>query len=590
MKIRYLPILCIAACITILLTSCALPTEKTENSVKTQAASQNSSQTISPQENSNANISDTVVSKQSYTSKKYTVAKSFSITKKESYQAGSKLKVTVTARAKATVTAKLDGKKITLKPEAQSGNNFTTFSGSFTLPSGHFKNLNLGKINIKATYKNYTDTFNSKDIICKKEKIVKSSNPKVTPKDKDYIDVGSGIITEIVSSTAETFSGNDKKDTSKPYNNYLPKGTVDYGSAKYTTVKRDGKSFKLLTLRCGKKIYKAWYDTPTDKKITVAKQYVGTLPDHNEIGLSAFKTGATHTVLRLDTMWKAPFELELKKQEYNSDYTVDKVTYTYVDITFCYATSFEGKVTVPKDNPLFSKAKIIKNEYDYTLRLYLKRKGGFYGWDAYYDSQGRLCFKFLNPVKISKAKNEYGADLTGTRILIDVGHGGKDGGAVGKDNKDEASYNLSLAKKLKKELESIGATVYLTRSDDSLSTAYDKLKILRNLKPDYCIAIHHDFNNYSSLNGIGAYYYYPFSKKAAKYVLDRSFDTKIYKNKKFTRHFYYMNRCSVCPVVLTENGYMSNSYDYEKIKSSTVATQKAKALTHGIVDYFLSIQ
>ena len=92
--------------------------------------------------------------------------------------------------------------------------------------------------------------------------------------------------------------------------------------------------------------------------------------------------------------------------------------------------------------------------------------------------------------------------------------------------------------------------------------------MLKQLKPDYCIAIHHDSNNSSSLNGIGAYYYYPFSKNAAEYVLDHSFNTGIYKNKRFDFHYYFMSRVSVCPVVLTENGYYSNSYDYKNIKKS----------------------
>ena len=115
-------------------------------------------------------------------------------------------------------------------------------------------------------------------------------------------------------------------------------------------------------------------------------------------------------------------------------------------------------------------------------------------------------------------------------------------------------------------------------------------QMLRELKPDYCIAIHHDSNASSKLNGMGAYYYYPFSKAAAKYVLDNCFDTGIYKDKTFKWHYYYMSRVSVCPVVLTENGYYSNKYDYNNIIDDKVNTTKAEALTKGIVEYFTSIQ
>ena len=51
-----------------------------------------------------------------------------------------------------------------------------------------------------------------------------------------------------------------------------------------------------------------------------------------------------------------------------------------------------------------------------------------------------------------------------------------------------------------------------------------------------------------------------------------------------------MCRTTNCPVVLTENGFMSNSYDYGNIVNEEANVQKAKAITRGIVDYFKSIQ
>ena len=51
-----------------------------------------------------------------------------------------------------------------------------------------------------------------------------------------------------------------------------------------------------------------------------------------------------------------------------------------------------------------------------------------------------------------------------------------------------------------------------------------------------------------------------------------------------------MGRSTNCPVVLTENGFMSNWYDYGNIIDDAKNTQKAQAITRGIIDYFLSIQ
>lgn len=524
--------------------------------------------------------------------RKYVIIKGFLPKTEQIYSAGSEFTVYVTAKKDAKVIAGFNGEKIALTKKWDKDDEFSVFSGVFTLPKGHFKDLNLGGVKFKATYKEYTDTAITKDIICQKEKTVITNDKDVTPTGGKYINVGSGVITEVVAFQAETFYGKGTNDTSKPFYNYLPKGTVDYGSTEYVTASSTGEKLQLITLRCGKKVYKYRYDKPPKTKVAVTKQYVGTLPDHNELSVSGFYETATHTRLILDTLWKAPFNFELKNQEYNSDYSISSITYKHIDITFCYSTKFEGEINIPKDHPLFTKATLIKNKSDCTLRLYLKKQGGFYGWDAYYNSNNQLCFEFLKPVKIKTANNKYGADLSGARILIDVGHGGIDSGAanLGGRANCEAVRNLVLAKKLARELKSIGATVYLTRTYNATSSADAKCEMLKNLKPDYCIAIHHDSNNSSSLNGFGSYYYYPYSKNAAEYVLNHTYNTGIYKNKNFKWHYYFVSRVSVCPVVLTENGYMSNKYDYYHISNDASNTKKAEALTRGIVEYFVSIQ
>ena len=64
----------------------------------------------------------------------------------------------------------------------------------------------------------------------------------------------------------------------------------------------------------------------------------------------------------------------------------------------------------------------------------------------------------------------------------------------------------------------------------------------------------------------------------------------LYKGSEINWHRYFMARSCYCPVVLTENGYMSNAYDYGNIINQNYNVGKAKALTKGIVDYFFAIQ
>lgn len=530
---------------------------------------------------------------------RYVIINSYTPKTKQTYSSGSTFYVTVSARKGSAVTAEFNGQTITLtqkKSEDEStSSDFVTFSGSFTLPNDGLKDISLGKVKYTAVYNGKSETFYSGEITCKKASILVDYDPNATPLGGRYVNVGSGKITEIVAYEAETFDAYSTNDWSKPTNNYLPEGTVDYSAQGYVYHTSGSTQNEYAVLRCGYQVYTSRLDTPGKNSIQVVKEYVGTLPDHNEIGFADFAQDGQHTVLTLDTDWKAPFYFDLAPQKYTNeatrDYTFTDATYSYVDITFCYATVFENEVITPADNPVFSHAQVIKNTSDYTLRLYLKRQGKFYGWDAYYNDNGQLCFEFLNPAKISAADNAYGVDLTGVEILIDVGHGGIDCGALGFNKVNtEAERNLALANKIKSELQSLGATVYMTRESDMVSSNDTKLKMLKSIKPDFCIAVHHDSNKSSSLSGFGAYHFNAFSKKATDYVYQYTANTGIYGKTALKWHYYYMLRSTVCPVVLTENGYMSNINDFNNIINDSVNTQKAVAITQGIVEYFRSIQ
>lgn len=424
-------------------------------------------------------------------------------------------------------------------------------------------------------------------------------NPPVTPPvdHSEYLDVGTGLIVEILNSSAETFDGRTTDDKSFPDRNYLPAGTVDYCSE--DTVSNSSQTFRVM--RCGRKVYirKRNYP-PESQKIDVVKCYPGSLPDHNELALSSLEVVGHHTVLTLDTLWKAPFYFHMAPQEYideeNRDYRVSKLTVEYVDITFCYATSFDGIVQIPADNPLFSRAEFTQNEKDCTLRLYLKKVGGFYGWDAFYNEQDQLCFRFVNPVKATSTNaNSYGADLNGVRVMLDVGHGGYDGGAAVKNSAgvqvDEAELNLKLALAAKKELESMGAIVIMNRTDDSELTVDQRINFLKDQAADICIAIHHDSEaNYPNVSGAMIGYYTSFSQKLADLLYKHYTNSGIFKKVQLKTNMYYVGRETPCPVVLTENGFMTNAEDLAAMENPTMIQGKAKAIARAVAEYFMTME
>ncbi len=510
---------------------------------------------------------------------RYVIIESCSPSKNTTLDAGTTFSVSVSARRGSTVTATFNAKTITLKQVEDANvsavqSEFTTFSGEFTLPTRNDSNLNLGSVSFTAVLNGKSDTAKSGSITCKRDTVLDTMQ----------------YVAEVVAYSAETFDGNTTDDMSRPTNSYLPQGTVDYCDTRIVVDSKTGKSY--YKLRCGKRIYIEKNDVPNGT-VTVSKRYQETLPDHNELSVKSFTQSGRHTVLTLETNWKAPFLVELKNQSYTNpniqDYTITEATYEYLEIKFCYATKFEGKISISNDNPLFKAYQLTSDGTNYTLRLYLKEKGKFYGWDCEYDKNGNLVFYFLHPAKVEYADNNYGTSLKGIKIFIDVGHGGRDQGAPSyvPNGYSEANRNLELALKLKKNLENLGATVKLSRTTDTEVSSDTRCRMLKDFKPDFAIAIHHDSNTSSQPNGHGTFYSTPFSFDAATLIDNRVSQLGIYNKIWPIRwHYFYLARMTTCPVVLVENGYMSNQFDYSHISDDKKNTRKAAALTQGIVDYF----
>lgn len=513
------------------------------------------------------------------------------------YGCGATVQINAAIRKGAELSVTLNGELVEMEESAdQLGANladgFVLYTGTYQLPSRNLQDMDLGPITFSASYDGVTETGSTGNIICLKRTDVLSSDPSVTPNGGSYVDVGSGYIVEILTNSAETFLGSDvSKDKSNPTVNYLPKGTVDYG---YVEDIENGTY--TIRLRCGRRVYATIKNYPPVTRIKVVDTYLGTLPDHNEISIASVKQTNDYTTLTFDVLWKAPFYFDLLPQQYANasiqDFQVTALTAEYVDITFCYATVFNGTVSIPSDNPLFSRAVLTQNDSDCTLRLYLKEKGRFFGWDASYNSDGQLCFRFINPKTVAKTTaNVYGVDLTGVRIMLDVGHGGADGGTQPDGAPvDEAALNLQLALKLKAELESMGATVLMNRTDDSSITVQERIAYLKEQAPDLCIAVHQNsLDGYPNFNGFEIGYATPFSQRAAQLIYEETIASGIYDDHTMYWHYYYVARETACPVVLLENGYMTNAKDLANMLDEAVQVQKAQAIARGIARYFLAI-
>lgn len=520
----------------------------------------------------------------------------------QNYSSGATIYFKVSARGGSKVEAAFNGKTIQLTEDkfqmgTDTADGFLLYTGEYKLTSANIQDLNLGSITYTITCDGVKETMTSGNITCQRPSDILLSNPSVTPNYGKYINVGSGYIAKIVTFSAETFNGSTVDDYSHPYNNYLPEGTMDYCSTNTVTLGQ----LSYVVLRSGHRVYVEKRNNPTLAWVDIVDQYRGKLPDHNEIGFDSLAVDGRHTVLTLDSLWKAPFYFDLKPQTYQApahssdrNYSVTSLTAEYVDITFCYATKFTGTVAVPADNPLFKSAEVIRQDSDCILRLYLKEKGAFYGWDCYYNDAGQLCFQFLNPAKATASENALGADLTGIKVVIDVGHGGSDPGTVRENYKGqdvfEADRNLALAKAIQAQLEAAGAEVILNRTTDVRITVDERAKMLKQEKPDLCISVHHNsIGGYPEWDRFETFYYTPFSQLATSHVREQTALSGVYSSSIMNWHHFFLARQTVCPVVLTENGYMSCDAALDKTLDQSSIDAKALAIAKGVADYFLEI-
>lgn len=500
----------------------------------------------------------------------FVVIKSYAPYEKQTYEAGSSFVAVAYARVNSgSVTATFCGQTINLMPQPyEEGDEFTNFAGTFTLPAGNETDLDLGGVKFTGTCQGLSRSYTSKSIICLRDKALDGNQ-----------------VVEIVAAQAETFNGDSTDDWSRPTNSYLPQGTVDYKVGGIVYEAESGNSY--YNLRCGKRVYINKKNAPDPEIVTVSTLYQGELPDYNTISLASAEVEGKHTVFTFNTDWRAPFAVELAPQSYtnpaNHDYTISAATYSYVDIKFFYTQTISEFNAVYQ--PMFSYAQIMPQEDGCVLRLHLKATGAFYGWNAEYNEAGQLVFKFLNPPAVAEVNN-----LTGIKIVIDAGHGGRDIGAPGlrPDVMPEAERNLSLAYKLKAELEGYGATVIMTRTGDVSMSADARCEFLRRQSPDLCISIHHDSSTRSSASGGSIFCFNAFSDRATKCVFDRTAAGGFYSTTQKSWHYFYLARVTACPVVLTENGFISNPNDFVGISDDGVNTAKAQAITQGVLDYFNS--
>ncbi|GAA4059417.1 N-acetylmuramoyl-L-alanine amidase CwlD [Amphibacillus indicireducens] len=193
--------------------------------------------------------------------------------------------------------------------------------------------------------------------------------------------------------------------------------------------------------------------------------------------------------------------------------------------------------------------------------------------------------------------------LTGKVIVVDPGHGGMDGGAVGADQTLEKEIALIVSHKLRDYLQQSGANVYLTREtdrdlaeDSTNSVSQRKVEDIKNRvafmeekDPDIFITIH--LNALPSTQWRGAQTFYHPNQPQSQ-VLAETIQAQIRTNlENTTRQALAINGVYVLkhanrPAALVEIGFLSNPDERELLKQASYQDEMAASIYLGVLEYF----
>ena len=191
-----------------------------------------------------------------------------------------------------------------------------------------------------------------------------------------------------------------------------------------------------------------------------------------------------------------------------------------------------------------------------------------------------------------------GYSLLGKVIYLDAGHGGVDAGACYKDIHEE-DINLSITLKLKNKLESMGALVLLTRNGDydlsdknatlrKRSDLGNRALLINNSKADLYLSIHLNSSLNSSWNGAQVFYdNINKNNKDVASVFQKNFNNKLNSTKEIKEiNNLYMYKNITKPGVLLEVGFLSNTYERNKLLTNEYQNSIVSVISDSLLEIF----
>lgn len=521
------------------------------------------------------------------------------------YVSGESVKVSVGAKSGATAYAMILGQKIPLTAGVPDSSGYCVLSGYISLPQAQSYTQELGNIAFFITYEGITQiayggkvTINANNSqggestsstapSSQQPQSPQSSQVVVLPgSDSSQVTFPSGgdakmlVVTGPVTEIKDL--GNHELVYNPTYGNLIA-GMSDYVVEKITDTDEDGNFVPAYRLMSGRGVVEndriRIVDAPSEMTYNTM-----TLSQTSDSGSPKIVIGETN---------KVPYKCRYIGQGFQSGhdglkFNVSSFTATAIDFIFDYTVSYSGSLSAFSDE-IVSSVTVSTNPDDKTLILHcnLKRPGKFFGYILENDQNGNLVLSFRQPVK----------SISNLTVLIDPGHGGTPGAVDQSKKYRECDQTLAISRYFASYLCSAGATVYMTRNDDSEVSLETRRLMSQQIKPDLTISIHLDGAEDKSKNGSSTFYYKPFSQPLASCINNRIaavYASSVYPDNPTllksanggARYYpFYVTRTDVCPAVLCEVGFITHEVECRYLFDPAYQQTFAKAIFDGVCDF-----
>ncbi|MCL2107586.1 MAG: N-acetylmuramoyl-L-alanine amidase [Oscillospiraceae bacterium] len=208
---------------------------------------------------------------------------------------------------------------------------------------------------------------------------------------------------------------------------------------------------------------------------------------------------------------------------------------------------------------------------------------------------------FFTRRAVSTAATQTG---TATKVLIDAGHGGEDGGAVGVEGLVEKDINLPVALKLESFMRALGFQTEMTRREDKaiydggaetlrekkVSDIRNRFAMMEKLGPNgLFLSIHQ--NKFGERNR-GTQVFYSKNDPRSRILAERIQSGVVgmlqpdnQRQVKPSGTEIYLLYHAEIPAVLVECGFISNYEEAMQLKRDEYQNQMAFAIACGVIDY-----